>query len=576
MKYWLTRNKHIIFLFLLGLTPLRWFKDDYIYRAPEEEGYMDYSFLFEKYLYGWTSHTNNGLSVAPYDHCVLFPIGIFYKITSLLEIPGYVTQRLLILGIAWLTIYSFYKLVSHLTKDKLVGTISVLFYITPYYNFSTFFYTAKMLQMILMPTFCYLVIRYLETKKPLYLALNIIVLFSFQGIFVNLANGITTFIAYLFGLGYCITQVGWCKIKKDIKNIIYFFLTFIPVVYYVAVIYRFSIMQNTQEILHNATISVPTRLSNSKLLYIFDYFRGAWWDNPVENYNAWINFYDNTIIKFISFFLVCFLLFGLILKKNNYKKQMLFWTSIFLLFVFLVHGTSSPFGFVYEWFFRNVPLFMMFREPWAKFTPVVILTASILAGYTLKMLHNYKNFLYPTICLLILIHGYPFFSKNYFPHTNTITVQSDVRFPQYYYDLRDWSKKNKEHNILSLPLAYDATYLYKWYANPIGNYFDYGSRIDRIFFYFNLIGKYDVTNYTHHKFLSNYKNKFLPMLNIKYILFHKDVDVTSVPRTLSKSVIDYNSVKDVIEEKPVEVFGKLYIYKVKDKYFLPHIFGVSK
>lgn len=566
---WLLKRWHVILLFLFGLTPLLWFKEKYMQRS-EEVGFLNYSYLWEKFLYGWSSHLNNGAPATVVDHIILYPVGFFYKVASVLGIPNYLIQRLFLVLVYWLIIYSIYKLIYYFSKDKVISFLSVLFYTLTFYLITTIFYTAKMLQLFLMPLFFYLFIRYLETKKVNYLLLNFIVLFTFQAIFCNLPIAIATFFVYLIALTYYYTtQVNLNKIIKDFKYIFYFFLTFIPVFLNVFIFYYFSVIYNRK---YEKILFSILRL-HTKLINIFQLFRGAWWE-PQAVYNPWQFFYDNPFIILISFVLFGFVFIGLFKRKENTKlrKEYLFWSLFFLFFMFLTHGAEPPFSFIYDWMYYKLPYFALFREPWAKFSPLLIFSSTVLFAHTLRTLRNYKKIVYPLIFLLVLIHGSILFSNRVFNHKNPGPGDTDVLVPQYWFEARDWSKEHKNDNILALPVFFKYYYYHQWYKDEIGNY---NGNLHYTFLYSNSISN-DYSNGPLDKavLLGQYNPKILPLWNIRYILNQKEI---TAPEKIKTTIPLEDLQKDgVVGPKPYKTFGELDIYEVSERYLLPHFYIPQK
>jgi len=195
----------------------------------------------------------------------------------------------------------------------------------------------------------------------------------------------------------------------------------------------------------------------------------------------------------------------------------------------------------------------------------------MLAAFSLKAFQGYKRLVYPTVCAFLLLHSYPYFSRDYVSHINTEKVHSDNLFPEYYSYARIWSNLHKDDNVISIPIAYYSLYLYRWYDHFIGNHYDYGGMPD-IIYHFNSIGRTAINYYEHRQLFRNYDNRLLSIFNVDYVLNQADLDVTSYASSLD-SLVDLASLNGAIEEKPVRQFGKLFLYKVKDEFYLPRVFA---
>ncbi len=105
-------------------------------------------------------------------------------------------------------------------------------------------------------------------------------------------------------------------------------------------------------------------------------------------------------IPVVAFFVSVLLMVGKFLKiqpllKIRWKKEIVFWTAVALIGIFLAKGTNPPFGFIYDLLFKRVPGFSLFRDS-TKFFFLVALSYSVLIAFgidwILKMLDNkFKN-----------------------------------------------------------------------------------------------------------------------------------------------------------------------------------------
>ncbi|MBU0649699.1 hypothetical protein KKG63_00665, partial [Patescibacteria group bacterium] len=112
------KDRHIFILIILGLLPITWFRFGYLLR-PEEVGYIDYSYLFEKFLFAWSEHSTNGSPVSYADHLALFPVGFLYKFFELIHVSPLAAQYIILIAYLETTLISMYLLVKHLIKDSL-------------------------------------------------------------------------------------------------------------------------------------------------------------------------------------------------------------------------------------------------------------------------------------------------------------------------------------------------------------------------------------------------------------------------------------------------------------------------
>lgn len=562
-QYW----PYILFSLLAIILPFIWLKQGYLF-VPEESIFINYQLLFKKYLYSWSSHLNGGSPATPWVRSTLIPNGFFYNILQNFGISNVLIQKFFIAFVLLFLFFASYKFLELFSKKKSVIVLGTLFYFLNFYVASTFFYSAKMYQMILMPLFFLFFYKYLKHCDLKYAIFNFLALFFFQGLFCNLPQLITTLVIYIFVLIYYLTAEETVRLKEITKKVVTFFIFLIPIFFYQFLLYYFSAYQKFAEIKEYATF---TALRSP--LYLLFQLRGSWWEYQGFDgvpYNYWLHFYDSPWIISISF-LIIIICFSGFFKKGIKKRIIIFWTIVFLLFISLAKGTASPFGFVYNWLFYNFPLFCIFREPWAKFTPLVVLSLSVLLVLSVDVFK--KKSLVFLVLILLLIRGIPFFSPNFFDHSNKGWKQSDIKIPSYWKKFSYWTTFNREKRLFILPTIKGANgvYQYAWYKKNIGNanlalwsFLSYSNNISNTSTYFSEVPK--LINLVNN----NTNLKILSLLNIDYFLDQGDVN------TIDKKIsigIRYLKKNRIINNSPYKSFGKLDLYRISDEYFLPHIYS---
>ncbi len=150
------------------------------------------------------------------------------------------------------------------------------------------------------------------------------------------------------------------------------------------------------------------------------------------------------LVPIVSLFYV----FSVTVSKKNFKLK-LFTLSLFIISFFMVSGSKGPFGFIYEFIYRNVQIFKIFREPYAKFMPIFIFASSL--GLVLsfedlgrrilnKRLLRLAIFL---ICGCILINVYPLFIKKafYLDRWNQGSAGHVQKIPDYWLEASNYLKQ---------------------------------------------------------------------------------------------------------------------------------------
>ncbi|MDO8657823.1 MAG: hypothetical protein Q7K55_03725 [Candidatus Levybacteria bacterium] len=87
--------------------------------------------------------------------------------------------------------------------------------------------------------------------------------------------------------------------------------------------------------------------------------------------------------EFLILPLVAFSSLLFLAKEEKMKKEILFFSLLGLLGVFLSKGVQEPFGQIYSWMFSYVPGFTLFRDP-TKFYVLIVLSYMILIPFSLE------------------------------------------------------------------------------------------------------------------------------------------------------------------------------------------------
>jgi len=559
------------------MLPFIWFSNNYIAHPPEEVGFIDYRFLFDKYLYAWTSHINNGDPIAPYDYLGFFPGGMVYIVLDYFNVPIYIAQRFTIILLFSMQVFFVYKFVLLLTNSKIVSSISIMYSVASVFTYSSLLYTPKMSVAVLLPAFSYFIVIYIRTRDSLYIWINFLVALIFLGVFMNAPLAVVAYSSYIIGLAYLVVSKEVSLRKFPYLPIVKFFSPLLLLAVYVFFIYYHSLYHMYTSNNEMATnVAHLSRTGVAELANIYDFFRGAWWDHEMHNYNRHLWFYDNPLARITSLILLITSFIGIFyLYKLNYRRLYVYWVLLFVLILFLTNGSSPPFGILYSILYDNIPFFHMFREPWAKFTPLLIFISTIMFAYSIKILLDNKNKQYILLIISsLLIHTYPLFTRDAIAHINNKHTHSDVLFPDYYEEIREWSKKYKDENFLVLPFNYNDREVFKWYSEDIGNaYVD--SYIYVTKYLFNVVNNSATTSYVHHKKFLNFDESLLKLFGVKYVLVNNDIQYYPLSKYKFDPydyIVDFDDIKEFVYETPEKIFGNsIYIYKVKQPYFEPII-----
>lgn len=565
------RSKYFypIVLFLIGLLPIFWFKGNFVIR-PEELSYINYSFLLEKYIYAWSTHTSNGLPSTYSNQLILFPVGLIYSFFEILHLGEQQIQKIILVLFFESALFSSYFLFSKFSKNNKLSFLSSIFYTFNFYTLSIPFYTAKMIQLALIPLIFLITTNYFKTKKIKYIFINFIVIFLCQGIFSNIANTATTisiyFLAFFYHLYTNKHEINW---NHQVKAFLAYLIAIFPIMLNIGLIFYYSVLGNNLYVKLRNTNAFANTFLSTPISKIFTIFHGAWWENS-KVYNPWFDYFNNPLVLLSSAILFSFLLIGFLTikkKKMAMRKSYIFWLLIFCGFLFLVKGINHPFGSLYKFIFFNLPGFFIFREPWAKFTPLLTFSGSMLLLLTLDSMSKHKRIIYMAT-LLVFLNALPFFTANVIGHSGSGYSDVDILIPKYWKSIHAWSKEaeNTNLNIFDTPVIYGTQEYYNWQGYEKGNL---TGSFAYTYLYSNSVNKLNDPTGIHYEFLKVYSPKLLSLFNINYVL--DQTDVVRVGKNINYSTEQL--VEDgVIEKTPTINFGKLNLYKVQPEFFLPRIY----
>lgn len=185
----------------------------------------------------------------------------------------------------------------------------------------------------------------------------------------------------------------------------------------------------------------------------------------------------NFVLIFVSILFPVIGLFSLLLARNKEEKYLVSY-ALFLLLIsmFFTAGPDSPLGFIYNFIYRKIPGFSIFRSPYFKFGYVYIISFTFLLVFSLSKIVGFTaeklkkvGAIGATIAVLIIILGWLSFHYVIFKPNKLFSWQTDkstiVKVPSYIDDFSDWIRDQKDINgrILLLP-PLDSTWMAEYYS----------------------------------------------------------------------------------------------------------------
>jgi len=461
---YIRKNVFYLILILLGLIPLIWFKNGLLLTGGDNiPSYLGFERKFNLPT-TWDDYANFGFYARGSHHL------IYSNLTNIFDfIPASVFQMLLFSALFFFRLLIYYKFLSLLFNKKknkiLFFPAILLFTLNPYLlldPISLIGFLAP-IQMCLIFIFVY---KFSNQAKIDFKYLILISVIN-SLLFSNVATLSVTFIPA--GL-YFIFNLLFTKKKK--------FNGFFKRIFCVGLIftgfnlwYLIPMVKSFLEISDIGSTVNPFRATASG--YLYDHFRliGQWgWYSGHYLYAYFLfakNYYQFPLIFFT--FGVTLLALSLLLFlpqkgvfKRSKKKTFYFFGLLFLFGLVLANGDKPPLGLIYMAIYNNIPIFWMFREPWAKFTPLMVFSLPVLLYGSLSYLrqkiknNHLQRILYGIVIVVIIINVYPVFTGEVIWDKWNGSMRSfRVEIPQYWQDLKEYIINNnlKQYRLLTFPTS---------------------------------------------------------------------------------------------------------------------------
>lgn len=283
---------------------------------------------------------------------------------------------------------------------------------------------------------------------------------------------------------------------------------------------------------------------------------------------------DNPFLVLIGYSIPVLAFLSIILKPRS--RNVLLFSIISMVFIFLAKGTNPPFGEVYKWVILHVPLARAFRTSWSLSLGISIGYAFLIGTTTAGLfdrLNNSRPYLAKmvvgAIVLVILTYSWPLVTGTYLETIYNPPDYKGVQVPPAYYEMENFiSSDPEDFRILKIPVTggYITTnwgyhgsniMLYILSKPFIDSYILPTSSSQICKFLFDLIEKEDLVHL----------DKFLRLLNIKYILID-GYDKTSIyNRNLMKYINMFSSQPNLRLAKKID---RMYLFENTSR--LSHIY----
>ncbi|MCL5004240.1 MAG: alpha-(1-_3)-arabinofuranosyltransferase family protein [Patescibacteria group bacterium] len=169
--------------------------------------------------------------------------------------------------------------------------------------------------------------------------------------------------------------------------------------------------------------------------------------------------YLNPVLSGITFTVPVLVMFGIIFAYRSGKKTVSFFAVLAVIGILLAHGRANDiFGFVNSLFYRFVPFFWIYREPFAKFAALIAFSYSILLGALFAFLEDSfssrwtVNLLGLSVTAVILTIAWPLVTGAHYPDARGVMPALRTQIPKYWFEVSAWFERQKpEGRVLILP-----------------------------------------------------------------------------------------------------------------------------
>jgi len=204
-------------------------------------------------------------------------------------------------------------------------------------------------------------------------------------------------------------------------------------------------------------------------------FLGSWGfrsSHQGVNYFSYNQLYygQSWLITLSSYAVPAISLLALASKKRN--KYMPLLATLLFVGLFLTKGIAAPFGGIYDWLWNNVPFLWVFREPYTKFTPLVIFSSAVLFGAVVVgmiawlkerviVLSGYRRIVMQLLSAgviviaigLVVVSSWPLWSRQTPRQESQKALKSSYyQLPEYWQEAGAWFAANDPRSrVLLLP-----------------------------------------------------------------------------------------------------------------------------
>lgn len=359
-------------------------------------------------------------------------------------------------------------------KFQCVGVVASLLYV---FNPYTLFFewrivNATIFLMALLPWIYLVLLRHIRRPSVLNVAIfSLLVFFASPG----LSN--PTFIPILVLIGVGFMLLAW-RSWADIKSILGLVAATVAVscFWLVPVFLQVSSVQDA-----GSYGGVTTALvSNSRDLTMDNVIRLLGSSPITETYKGepsfeWAQTYTDTFFTLLPFAALIVIFAGMSLIKIRYKKPILIFLGLFLLFLFASKSINAPFQDAFWRMFETIDFFRAYRDPFSKFGlgllfSFVILFALVSAEIAKKLDRRMLlGLVVAPVAVATLAFNWPLLTGGVFRSEGPVRPSAYAKIPKEYSDVAAILKtENGGQRAISLPMSTSPLMSSHWESGFVG------------------------------------------------------------------------------------------------------------
>ncbi len=308
--------------------------------------------------------------------------------------------------------------------------------------------------------------------------------------------------------------------------------------------------------------------------------------------SPWLSHYYTMWYTFIIFGFAVIAVFAFLNPKT--KRAAIFPGLVLGVSLFLVKGIRPPLKQVGEGIFLYFPyITRLFRNP-MYFEMLVVLALALLVGLScgelIRMAGSKSSKLSTvtmvTVVILLGIYGWQFLIGGPMRSQPKDAVSQTIKVPVYYTELSRFLKqRNSNYRVLSIPTftRQDVFVSYRWQKLYVGipplNVWSGKPVLRSVYPGYNGVDPvFDAVLRPDSGSVSQDATRLiLTIANVRYITLHNDTDWGYINKTdpNKKGQDSHSFISTSNFLKQIKTFGKIDLYEVDSKYFLPRVYSMT-